>query len=620
MTIKGSSIQRKLIRVILLTSIAVLLLTCSAFFINEFITYRQASIRELSTLGQIVATNSSAALAFDDAGAAEEILSALKAESQIVAAAIYGKDDELFSRFPPDLATEALPVKPEQDGYRFEKSHLHGFQPIEQGEKRMGTLYLKSDMSAMYERFRLYGSITALVIVLALLLAYVLSKNLQQRISTPILALAETARAISDRQDYSVRAFKRDHDEIGLLTDAFNHMLTRIQDQTRALSESSARVHAVINSAMSAVIVMDSQGSITDWNVRAENLFGWTRSEAIGRELASTIIPENFRQQHRKGLHHFIQTGEGPVIDKLLEMTALRRDGSEFPIELSISALKDDQSISFCGFITDITDRKRAESEIKLFNQRLSQMVAERTIELEVANQELESFSYSISHDLRAPLRSIHGYMNILAEEYESTFDDEAKRLIHIILKNGQRMGQLIDDLLAFSRLGRREIVKSEISMVDMVGNIIEDYHKADATDNATITLLTLPPAHGDHSAIRQVWVNLISNAVKYSKHKEKIIIEIGAQEAGDGNVIYYVKDNGVGFDMKYYDKLFGVFQRLHSEREFEGTGVGLAIVQRIVAKHGGKIWAEAKVNEGATFFFSLENRFPSAQLNIAPS
>ncbi len=595
--------------VILLTCTVVLLLTCSALFINEFITSRRTSIRELSILGEIIAANSTAALTFDDAEAAEEILQALKADPQIKVAGIYTNEGLLFSRYPSNPTGERLPIALGANGFRFEDAHLHGLISIEQEGKRIGTLYLLSDMSFMYERFRLYGGITLLVIAIALLLAYLLSRNLQRQISAPILALAGTAKAISDRQDYSVRARKYDHDEIGSLTDAFNHMLTRIEEQTHALSESSVKLHAVVNSAMSAVIVMDAKGIITDWNKRAEDMFGWIRTEAIGNELASTIIPENFRVAHRKGLEHYFQTGEGAVIGKLLELTAVRKEGSEFPIELSISVLRTGAEISFCGFITDVTERKRAETEIKRFNQKLSDMVAERTQELEAVNQELESFSYSVSHDLRAPLRSIHGYMNILAEEYEGSFDDEAKRLITIILKNGEKMGQLIDDLLAFSRLGRKALMKSSVSMADIVHAIVEEQESLSRHDALSITVLPLPPAYGDQSTIKQIWVNLISNAIKYSRRKEKIVIEIGCLKS-DGNV-YYVKDNGAGFDMDYYDKLFGVFQRLHSAVDFEGTGVGLAIVNRIVTKHGGKVWAEAKVNEGATFFFSLGNDQP---------
>lgn len=487
---RSTPIQQKLMKVIMLTSGAVLLLTCSSFFAYEFVTFRQSSIRELSTLGEIIATNSTAALAFDDSTAANEILSALKAERHIVAAGVYDADGKLFSYYRASQNQAPFPTVPEADGYQFAAAYFGGYQPIVQGDKRLGTLYLKSDTGAMYERLKLYGTIALLVVALSSLLAYLLSKNLQHGITTPILALTETAKAVSDRHDYSVRAVKQIDNEVGVLTDAFNHMLTRIQEQNLALNESSAKIVA--------------------------------------------------------------------------------------------------------------------------FNQRLEQRVAERTAELEATNKELESFSYSVSHDLRAPIRSIHGYGNILKEEYASVLDAEALRLIQTILRNSKRMGQLIDDLLAFSRLGRKELMRFEVSVQDIVQTIVEEQKSIEGDRPLEIKIEKLPNAFADLTTLRQVWINLVSNALKYSRDRERSIVEIGSFEKGDA-LIYYIKDNGAGFDMKYYDKLFGVFQRLHSQKEFEGTGVGLAIVQRIIAKHGGKIWAEAKLNEGATFYFTLNAMSSSA-------
>jgi PAS domain S-box-containing protein len=417
--------------------------------------------------------------------------------------------------------------------------------------------------------------------------------------------LAETAKAISINQDYSVRAQKLGNDELGFLTSAFNQMLAQIQKQNVDLIESEERVRAVINSALSAVVVMDANGIITDWNLRAEKMFGLRAEKAIGMELANTIIPSHYREAHRKGLKHFMMTGKGPVINQFLEVSALRHDGTEFPVELSISMLKANDVITFCGFITDITERKKAEEEIKMFNQKLEQMVSDRTQELEIVNKELESFSYSVSHDLRAPLRSIHGYMNIFSEEYANKLDDEAKRLATIIMNNTQKMGRLIDDLLAFSQLGRKELTMTHASMKSIVENIWEEHRRLEGNKKIKCEISELPHAYVDTITIRQVWINLISNAIKYSRQKELPSIEIGAEEKED-MVIYHIKDNGAGFDMLYYDKLFGVFQRLHSQKEFEGTGVGLAIVQRIIVKHGGRVWAEAKPNEGATFYFSV--------------
>jgi light-regulated signal transduction histidine kinase (bacteriophytochrome) len=223
---------------------------------------------------------------------------------------------------------------------------------------------------------------------------------------------------------------------------------------------------------------------------------------------------------------------------------------------------------------------------------------------LETSNKELEAFSYSVSHDLRAPLRSIHGYSKILEEDYYSELDENGKRVLGVIQENAKRMGQLIDDLLAFSRLGRREIQKSYLDMSLLVKSVLEEINKL-IPNNAEIKVGTLYPAFGDRALVNQVMFNFISNAVKYSSKRNNPVIEIKSRE-GEREVIYSVSDNGTGFDMLYANKLFGVFQRLHTTEEFEGTGVGLAIVKRIISKHGGSVWAEGEIGKGATFYFSL--------------
>jgi light-regulated signal transduction histidine kinase (bacteriophytochrome) len=235
----------------------------------------------------------------------------------------------------------------------------------------------------------------------------------------------------------------------------------------------------------------------------------------------------------------------------------------------------------------DITERKKFEEQ--LIN----------------TNQELESFSYSVSHDLRAPLRAVNGYAQILKEEFGSTMDKEAKRLTERIMYSAQKMGQLIDDLLTFSRLSRKELVKTTIEMNKLVAALCMEIRNQYPAKNIQFNIKNLHDSEADPVTIKQVWINLINNAVKYSRHNDNILIEIGSAE-NDNYISYYISDNGVGFDMQYYDKLFGVFQRLHSENEFEGTGVGLAIVKRIISKHDGIVRAEGKLNKGATFYFTL--------------
>ena len=248
----------------------------------------------------------------------------------------------------------------------------------------------------------------------------------------------------------------------------------------------------------------------------------------------------------------------------------------------------------------DITQQKRTDQEIKQLNADLEGNIAL----LETTNKELESFSYSISHDLRAPLRSINGYSHIILEEHEAELNEELRRLLEKIRGNSNRMGILIDNLLEFSRLGRRRVMKFPVNLTELVQRVVDDLDEGHR-GRARIHIGSLRPAEGDPVLLYQVFVNLVTNAIKYSRKKEAPQIEIGSSE-NDGTNVYFVSDNGAGFNMDYAHKLFGVFQRLHNNEEFEGTGVGLAIVQRIIVKHGGRVWAEGCLNEGATFFFSL--------------
>ncbi|HMF70997.1 MAG TPA: ATP-binding protein, partial [Flavitalea sp.] len=299
---------------------------------------------------------------------------------------------------------------------------------------------------------------------------------LKKGISAPILSLAKTAQIVSEKQDYSIRAVKMGKDELGSLTDAFNHMLDQIQEQNQSLKE---------------------------------------------------------------------------------------------------------------------------------FNQTLGQKVSERTKQLESVNKELEGFSYSVSHDLRAPLRAIIGFTAILEEDYTSKLDVEAMRITTVIKKNSAKMGQLIDDLLAFSRISRQDIAKTKINMTSIVNEVKGDLATQYDTSKIQWAIQPLPTVSANTNLIRQVWVNLISNAVKYSSKKENPYIEIGSF-LKDKQTAFFVRDNGVGFDQKYSDKLFKVFQRLHKTEEYEGTGIGLALVEKIVARQGGDVWADAEPGKGACFYFSL--------------
>ena len=263
----------------------------------------------------------------------------------------------------------------------------------------------------------------------------------------------------------------------------------------------------------------------------------------------------------------------------------------------------------------ELEENRRITEELKLHREHLEELVTERTVQLETANKDLESFSYSVSHDLRAPLRAIDGFSQILLDDYAAKLDDEAKRLLNVVCDNTKKMDQLISDILQFSRAGRTELERDEVDMAALAQSVWQELAPMRGTRQISFKLGSLPKAHGDRSALAQVMTNLLSNAIKFTRLCDQAVIEVGGRKE-QNETVYHVKDNGVGFDMQYTNKLFGVFQRLHSMEEFEGTGIGLAIVKRFINKHGGRVWAEGKVNEGATFYFALPNTKTAGETN----
>jgi PAS domain S-box-containing protein len=371
-----------------------------------------------------------------------------------------------------------------------------------------------------------------------------------------------------------------------------------------ALRESEQRFRTIFDSVNDAIFVHDlTTGDILDVNTKMCTMYGYTHEEALQlrvEDLSSGEPP--YTQQYALAWMKKASEGE----PQLFEWRAKDRKGRLFWVEVNMRRAVIGGLDRLLVVVRDITERKRAEEEIQRLNAELEQRVIERTAQLEAAIKELEAFSYSVSHDLRAPLRAMDGFSRILLEDYAPQLPSEAERYLKTIRESSQRMGRLIDDLLAFSRLSRQALNKQAIATGDLVRQVLADLGAEQAGRQVEIISGELPPCQADAGLLRQVWMNLLSNALKYTRKCEVARIEIGSTAEQDGEVVYFVKDNGVGFDMQYAGKLFGVFQRLHSEREFEGTGVGLAIVQRIVHRHGGRVWVEAEPDRGATFYFTI--------------
>jgi len=366
-----------------------------------------------------------------------------------------------------------------------------------------------------------------------------------------------------------------------------NNLLKDLQDFKAALDEHTT------------VVITDAEGKIISCNDKFCAISKYTRAELIGQD--HRIL--NAGHHSKEFFHDLWSTiGQGRVWKG--EILNRAKDGTFFWMDSTIVPFlnADGTPCQYVAIRTDITERKEADAEIRT----LSAHVQKRATQLEVANKELEAFSYSVSHDLRAPIRHIEGYVELLGKQLGENPSDKARRYMKTITDTTKEMGQLIDDLLSFSRMGRAEMQKQTVDLNSMVTETVAGLESQTQGRNIIWKHASLPPVQADPAMLKQVMVNLFSNAIKYSRRREPAEIETGVASETDSEVVVFVRDNGAGFDMKYADKLFGVFQRLHRADEFEGTGIGLANVRRIITRHGGRIWAEAEVDKGATFYFSI--------------
>jgi PAS domain S-box-containing protein len=372
-------------------------------------------------------------------------------------------------------------------------------------------------------------------------------------------------------------------------------VLVAVEDVTeRRETERALQRHEYLLAAITdAVFSLDTSYKILTWNPAAERFFGYTAAEAIGKRTDEVVHVDE--SVDRAGMRKKLAAGEVVSSDTRIR----HKDGEWIDVHSSTVPARDKHGKAF-GYVVimhDIRDAKAQERQLR-----------EHARIVEEANRELDGFTYSVSHDLRAPLRAIDGFSRILVEDHGEKMSKDEARLVAVIRKNTQQMGQLIDDLLAFARLGRKELAMHVVDMkallIELVPEVLE------GTEERLIDLRAgfLPAAVGDRALLKQVWLNLLANAVKYTRKRERAIITI-AGEVAETELVYKVEDNGAGFDMQYVGKLFGVFQRLHRSAEFEGTGVGLALAQRIVRRHGGRMWAEGKEGVGATFWFALPRR-----------
>jgi PAS domain S-box-containing protein len=366
------------------------------------------------------------------------------------------------------------------------------------------------------------------------------------------------------------------------------------------LHASAATLRGLLALAPDGIVIVDGTGRIVGANIQAQRMFGYEEAELIGQAV-EVLVPDRLRTGHVEQRCRYVQTPTTRPMGIGLDLAGRRRDGAEFPVEISLSPLETPDGVLVISVIRDVTARRRTEEQVRALNERLERRVAE----LAAVNKELESFSYSVSHDLRAPLRSIDGFSQALVEEYAGQLDDTAMDYLCRIRAGAQRMGQLIDDLLDLSRVTRREMRHDDVDLSALAGAVMAELIEAEPDRPVDVHIAEGLRGRGDPALLRLLLENLLGNAWKFTARQAPARVEVGVQRTED-RLVYYVRDNGVGFDMAYADKLFGAFQRLHAANEFPGTGIGLATVQRIALRHGGEVWAHSELGRGATFFFTL--------------
>jgi PAS domain S-box-containing protein len=377
----------------------------------------------------------------------------------------------------------------------------------------------------------------------------------------------------------------------------------------REARTAEASYRSLFEGVTDSILVVDERGTYLDANPALERLTGYTRNELLTMQAGDLAVGSDATST-------FEQLRQGPIA---IEAEVRRKDGTPVPVESRATPVSLPERTVYVAILRDISERKRAEAEILQLNEDLERRVEERTAALHAANQELEAFSYSVSHDLRAPLRSVDGFSRILLDDYADTLPPDAQRYLRLVRDGAQRMGRLIDDLLALSRLGRQPVRTQRVEPDQVVQAVLAELHQETTGRPLEVDVGDLPAAEADPALLHQVYVNLIANAVKFTRGRNPGRIEIGAlprQEPANQET-YFVKDNGVGFDIAYADKLFGVFQRLHRAEDYEGTGVGLAIVQRIVHRMDGRVWADGAVDAGATFWFTLPAAAPPSPTSL---
>ncbi|MGD0362372.1 MAG: ATP-binding protein [Bryobacteraceae bacterium] len=602
LTFRDIPIKQKLMVIIMATTTVALVLAGVGIVAADSLLFRSYLKRDLSALARIAADNSTAPLQFNDPRVAADNLAALRVRTHLVAACIYRPDGTVFARYLRPDSNSGCPSAGGPDEQRFSREGLIVSRAIILNGQRVGTLVLLYDLDEIAERMKLYGITVLGVLLVSTLIALLLSTKLRAVIATPISHLVGATTSVSETGDYSVRAQRFSRDELGVLVDRFNEMLAGIQsrdhnlrtalhDREEALrdAEKARERFRFLAESMPQKIFTATPGGVVDYyNRQWTEYTGLTFAQMEGDGWKEYLHPEDVEPVFEVWTRS-LATGE-----PFHAQQRVRRADGAYRWHLSRAlAMRDPQGrISmWIGSNTDIHEQKEKEDELRR------------------ANEDLQQFAYSASHDLQEPIRNVAVYSEILAKRYSNLLDADGRQFLGFLTEGGRRLATLIDDLLAYTRAG---VVESNMTAVDssaVLGHAISSLAEAIRENEAVVTCDALPRVHMGESHLQQVFQNLIGNALKYRK-EDPPRIHISADHQGAA-WRFSVRDNGIGIDPHYKEKIFGVFKRLHRDQKYSGTGIGLAICQRVVERYGGRIWVESSPGQGATFFFTIPEHAP---------
>ncbi len=592
-------IRQKLLLIAMLTTAVALVAAGSTIVFADSLLFQAFLRRDLSALARIVAENSTAALSFQDPQAAGETLASLHSRVHVVGACLYDAAGVQFAVYRRSPGFNC-PAPSQGERIRESRDALYVSEPVVLRGSRIGTLVFVYDLGEIDERIALYGSLVLAVLLGSGIIAFALSSRLRSLVSAPIAALVEAAMSVSETGDYGIRARKVGNDELGLLADRFNDMLTRIEQRENELKRAIAdretalrdvererqRVRFMAESMPQKIFTALPDGSVDYFNAQWMEYTGLTFEQIRDWGWTRLIHPDDLEENVRLW-RHSVETGEPFHLEH-----RFRRADGVYRWHLSRArAMRDSggRILMWIGSNTEIQEQKEKEADLRR------------------ANEDLQQFAYSASHDLQEPIRNVAVYSEIVADRYSAQLDEDGRQFLEFIREGGRRLAVLVNDLLAYTRASMAELTETTIDSAAALRNAVSNLSEAIRESSAVVTWDALPEVHMGEAHLQQVFQNLVANAVKY-RSAAPPAIHISALRAGDF-WRFSVQDNGIGIDPKYRERIFGVFKRLHHDRKYSGTGIGLAICQRVIERYGGRIWVESEPGLGATFYFTIPVR-----------